>query len=105
MHDHDLVFTSPIDTILDSKVITSRIDKSKGTMSILYGNEMAVAAARKGKSYLAGSVLTLVTWKQKEDEHWYGGNVPDSLLSVEKFTFGADTARRDWITQKASVMP
>ena len=119
MHDHDLVFTSPVnwrghagvgaDTAalqaLDWKVITSRIDKSQGTMSVLYGNDLAVAAARKGKDYPLNSVLTLVTWKQKEDDHWYGANVPDSLISVEKFTFGTDTARRDWITQKASVMP
>jgi cytochrome c553 len=119
MRSNDLVFSMPVDwaahagagadtralDVLHWKVITSAIDKSKGTMSVLYGNDTAVAAARKGAAYPAGAALALVTWKQKEDEHWYGANVPDSLISVERFTIGADTARRDWVTQKASVMP
>jgi hypothetical protein len=110
MHFNDLVFSSPQDwkahagaeadtSVLDAlhwKVITSGIDKSGGTMYTLYGNDPAVAAARKGTAYPARSVLTLVTWKQKEDEHWYGANVPGSLVSVDKLTFDKDGARPDW---------
>ena len=104
MHDNDFVFTSPVNwpvkagsgsdsaalIPLQWKVITSRIDKSNETMSTLYGNDMAVNAARKGTAYPSRSVLALVTWKQKEDEHWYGGSVPASIQSVEKFTYGID---------------
>jgi len=105
MHDHDFVFTSPVDwkgragtdadtaafNPLDWKVITSRINKSDGTMTILYGNDTALDAARKGASmYPAHAQLALVTWAQKEDEHWYGANLPASIQSVETLTLGID---------------
>jgi hypothetical protein len=110
MHFNDLVFSSPLDwkahagagadtSVLDAlhwKVISSGIDKSGRTMSTLYGNDIAVAAARKGMGYPRGAQLAYVTWKQKEDEHWYGANVPDSLVSVDKLTFDKDVARPDW---------
>ncbi|MBN9384001.1 MAG: heme-binding domain-containing protein [Chitinophagaceae bacterium] len=106
MHDRDLVFTMPVE-VRDEKVITSRIDKSKGTMSTLYGNDIAVAAARKGIAYPAHSVLTLVTWRQKEDEHWYGANIPASIQSVETVKYGIDPEDRwKYMTGlRASVMP
>ena len=76
---------------LDWKVITSAVDKSKGTMSVLYGNEVAVDAARKGTSmHLAHAKLALVTWAQKEDEHWYGANIPASIQSIETLSLGID---------------
>ncbi len=107
MKDRDLVFSSPVywagragkDSagyeMLSWKVVSSGIDKSAGTMSILYGNDAAVAAARKGMAYPADAQLGLVTWKQREDEHWYGANVPDSIISIKKVTAGV----------RASVMP
>jgi hypothetical protein len=100
MQDNDFVFSLPVDwkaragadsaalNPLEWKVITSGIDKSNGTMSTLYGNDLAVQAARKGMAYPGRSVLTLVTWQQREDEHWYGANIPDSLRSVEVLTYG-----------------
>ena len=126
MHDHDFVFTSPVywkgragagvDTTtfdpLEWKVITSMVDKSNRTMVTLYGNDAAVDAARKGQGYPAGSELALVTWVQKEDEHWYGANVPDSIVSIERFKSGDVPGAR--LTQeriayitglKASVTP
>jgi hypothetical protein len=126
MHDHDFVFTSPVywkgragagaDTTafdpLEWKVITSMVDKSKRTMVILYGNDAALNAARKGQGYPAGSELALVTWAQKEDDHWYGANVPDSIVSIERFKSGDVPGAR--LTQeriayltglKASVTP
>jgi hypothetical protein len=81
-------------------------------MVILYGNDAAVNAARKGQGYPAGSELALVTWAQKEDDHWYGANVPDSIVSIERFKSGDVPGAR--LTQeriayltglKASVTP
>ncbi|MFX8984353.1 cytochrome P460 family protein, partial [Acinetobacter baumannii] len=59
------------------------------TMSILYGNEIAVKFARAptGKVYPAGAVLTLVTWKQKEDSHWFGAYIAGNVQQVEKIYF------------------
>lgn len=70
------------------KVITSFVDKNHHTMSILYGNDIAVLAARlnPGPGYPAGSVLSLVTWSRKEDRNWYGGSIPAAIQSIEKVT-------------------
>ena len=89
MHDNDFVFSSPMnwtakagagaDTaaldVLGWKVMTSAIDKSKGTMSTLYAFQAKIA---------------LVTWTQKEDEHWYGANIPATIQSVEVYAHGID---------------
>ncbi|HVU54751.1 MAG TPA: cytochrome P460 family protein [Puia sp.] len=116
MHDRDFVFTSPLNwsgsadaesdtaasVVLGWKTITSRIDKSRGTMSILYGNDIAVDAARRGVAYPAGARLANVTWRQGEDEHWYGANIPDSLIGVKMLY--VDTMK--YLTPpRASVMP
>src|ERR1700722_7419675 len=61
---------------LTGKVITTVVNTRAGTMSTLYGNEAAVKYARSGKPYAAGAVLTLVTWSQREDPHWFGGRIP-----------------------------
>jgi hypothetical protein len=50
------------------KLSTSFIDEKSGSMSVLYTK---------------GQTLTLITWKQKSDEYWFGANVPDELQSVE----------------------
>lgn len=88
MEPFDYVFTMPINTEKyipnDYKLITSGVDKKSSHMYTLYGNDIAVAAARKGQPYPKDAALTLTTWSQKDDFHWYGGNIPDSLLSVEK---------------------
>ena len=112
------------------KVITSFINKKQGTMSTLYGNELALKAATVGTGTVtAGEVFALVTWKQQADDHWFGAKIPANLLSVEyvktgeennhisyqKFegknlTLSTDTsnnqARIEYIfDQKPSVMP
>jgi hypothetical protein len=60
-------------------------------MSILYGNVIAVDAARKGAAYPSGAQLADVIWKLREDEHWYGANVPDSLIGMNTIHVGAGT--------------
>jgi hypothetical protein len=70
---------------LRGKVITSWIDKKDATMSTLYGNDVAVQYARMNAAmmYPVGSVLSAVTWGQKEDPRWFGGNIPAKANSVE----------------------
>jgi hypothetical protein len=73
---------------LRGKVITSFVDTRAGTMSTLYGNDLAVQRARSGQAYPAGAVVSLVTWSQREDPHWFGGRIPRGLESVEVVRFG-----------------
>jgi Cytochrome P460 len=117
---------------LDWKVITSSIDATHETMSTLFGNDLAVASARMGKSYPGGSVLSFVTWSQQEDRHWFGGKIPKQVQSIEVVTVtqsadgktassyerfegqglartvsnSSDLARMEYLlSQRASVMP
>ena len=77
---------------MQGRVITSWIDKNAGTMSTLYGNDLAVQYARTGAQtgYPAGSALSVVTWNQQEDPRWFGGNIPAVAKSVEYVTIAAD---------------
>jgi hypothetical protein len=69
---------------LGLKVINSSINKKQVTMSVLYGNDLALKTAIGGiKEIRAGEVFTLVTWKQQQDDYWFGANIPGELQSVE----------------------
>jgi hypothetical protein len=84
---------------LQWRVITSEIDKPNSTMSTLYGNDFAVQYARTNSQhdYPAGSVLSLVTWTQREDSRWYSAIIPDRVKSVEFVTVGtAPDGRRTY---------
>ena len=124
MQDNDLVFTIPNLTAIEGgdRVITSGVDKRQALMYTLYGNRIALMTAKAGPGhgYSPGASLSLVTWVEKEDPHWFGGNIPDKVQSVEKVTFDQNgkpayavtegTApagdRLDFILgQRASVMP
>lgn len=100
MRNNDFVFTTPTQHTAASlpdtpflklnewEVITSGIQKDLQTMSTLYGNGRAVASARKGAaSYPADALLTLVTWKQQADDHWFGAMIPGRVASVEQVQF------------------
>lgn len=66
------------------KVITSFVNKTKGTASTLYGNDLALKSAIDGnKTVGANEVFTLVTWKQQDDDHWFGAKIPSDVESVE----------------------
>lgn len=90
MQKNDFVFTGPIniktDSSLEGKVISSFIDGNTRTMSTLYGNDQAIEYARShtGFQYPAGSELTLATWKQKEDDQWFGARIPGERQMIEK---------------------
>lgn len=71
---------------------SSAIQPVEKRMSTLYGNEKAAVHAREtGETdYPAGAVLYEVTWAQKPDSLWYGANVPDKIVSVERIAIGQD---------------
>ena len=72
--------------------ITLYVDPKTRTTATLFGNDLAVQAARKEDTspmagatpaYPEGAVLALVTWGQREDPHWFGARIPDLPQSVE----------------------
>jgi len=75
--------------VLQWRALTTSVDRGLGTTSTLFGNDAAVNAARAGQAYPAGAVVGLVTWRQKEDPHWFGGRMPDAPVSVEFVEYGA----------------
>jgi hypothetical protein len=70
---------------LDWRVISSSIDRGSQTMATLFGNDTAVDSARSAShtEYPPGAVLSLVTWKQKEDPHWFGARIPKEFQTME----------------------
>jgi hypothetical protein len=80
--------------VLEWKAITTVVDREKGDMATLFGNDAAVVAARAGTAYPAGAVLGLVTWRQREDPHWFGARIPGAAVSVEFVVVGATTVCR-----------
>ena len=56
-------------------------------MATLYGNDTAINSARLGGTYLPGSVISLVTWSQRDDAHWFGGRIPNAVRSIEILRF------------------
>ena len=70
------------------RVISAMVKTQDSTMSTLFGNDIAVMHARTNprQPYPAGSILSLVTWSQEEDDRWFGAKVPDKLKSVEFVT-------------------
>ena len=78
------------------RVVTSFANRDAATMSTLYGNDAGVDAARAGHPYPASAVLALVTWRTKEDPHWFGGSIPAKPAQVEylhAYATGPDSIR------------
>lgn len=65
------------------KVVNSSINQKKATMSTLYGNDHALNALKADSGIRAEEVLAFITWKQKEDEHWFGAKIPGDLQTLE----------------------
>ncbi len=74
---------------LEWNAITMYVDPKNQTTATLYGNDIAMQAvhARSANdvspAYQAGSVLSLVTWAQRDDPHWFGARIADAPQSVE----------------------
>ena len=74
--------------VMEWRALTTSVDRGMGTTSTLFGNDAAVAAARGGQAYPAGAVLGLVTWRQRDDPHWFGARIPDAPVAVEFVEYG-----------------
>jgi hypothetical protein len=85
------------------RVISSAVDPGSGTMSTLYGNDVAIGYARTHMQhdYPSGSVLSLVSWTQAEDPRWFGGKIPSQVKSVEFVTVGAGEKGQDQYSYEA----
>ena len=91
MRPNDFVFTTPVRSpagelpadLSKWSVITATMNVQDGTMSTLYGNDLAIQNARRNSSYPPGSVLALVTWIERDDGHWFGARIPGEIKSVE----------------------
>jgi hypothetical protein len=70
------------------RVITSSLDRAQGTMSTLFGNDLAMTHVRTDAQspWPPGAQVALVTWKQQEDKHWFGARIPGAPVSVEVVT-------------------
>jgi hypothetical protein len=87
---------------MNLKVINSSVNPGKSTMSTLYGNNPALDVMKSGKAHQGGEVLALVTWRQQEDEHWFGAKIPGSLVAVEliKTTNSTNAGKPNMIYQR-----
>lgn len=77
-------------------------------MSTLYGNDVAVNYARSHAQhdYPIGSVLSLVTWKERDDTRWFGAKIPDQPKSVEfVFVVAAPDGHTSYSYQKFEGSP
>jgi hypothetical protein len=68
----------------DEHVICSLINNKQGTISLIYGNDLAIKYAQDTLStHVKGEKFVMVTWMQKPMPHWYGTNMNGNILSVE----------------------
>ena len=76
--------------------ITFSINPNKALMSTLYGNTAAFqhSKTKADSAYPEGAVLYEVTWKQKADSLWYGANIPDQIISIEKVEFTGNSVAK-----------
>ncbi len=73
---------------LQWRVITTSLNRTQGTMSTLVGNDLAMTHVRTEAQgpWPAGAQVALVTWKQQEDKHWFGGRIPGAPWALETVT-------------------
>ncbi|MBE9663045.1 hypothetical protein [Mucilaginibacter myungsuensis] len=67
------------------KVITSFSNRKQQTISILYGNALALQSAKTG-IHDQGEVFELVTFKQADNKFWYGSYINGAVQSIELVT-------------------
>ncbi|MBI1865818.1 MAG: cytochrome P460 family protein [Nitrospirae bacterium] len=69
----------------DWRVIATAHRTDNNTLRVILGNDLAVEAARSGKTnpWPEGAVLAKIVWKQKNDENWAAAHVPAALAHAE----------------------
>lgn len=75
--------------------LTLFTDRKALTISVLFGNATAADVLqgrlpRNGTKLPAGAELELVTWRERDDPHWFGARIPDTPVSVETLRGAAD---------------
>jgi hypothetical protein len=88
---NDYVFNLPPDpNFYDAgglKVLSVFANRTRQTMSILYGNAAARQFVVKGDTaHAAGELYRLVTYRQTDNKYWYGSYINGPVLSVESWT-------------------
>ena len=87
------------------RVITHSVNKRQETMSILYGNAPAYAAALSGNGlHRAGERYTFVTWKYHDNPMYYGSKINGELISVEALQF-TPAGQIDYQVMRGKVPP
>lgn len=86
--------------------LTTSADKVAKTVSVLYGDDAAVAYARShgDAGYPVGAGLALVTWNSEEDPNWFGARIPATVRSVERMTV-KDEPLAARLAQRAATLP
>ena len=115
MRVHDFVFTlptAPTSVPRAWRLIRSTVHPQDGTMSQLYGNDIAVGHARRVGSgaYPPGAALARAVWRQRDDPNWFGGRIPGKVESIDVVTVSTpadnDDPRSQALLQaRADVMP
>lgn len=72
--------------------LSTGIQPKNSSMFTVYGNYEAVQYYKQvpNSTNFANAAIYKVTWKQKEDEVWFGGNIPAQIKSVERVTFNKE---------------
>jgi Haem-binding domain/Cytochrome P460 len=88
MEKNDFVFTEPVDLNAEKrsegKLISFSVNRKDQITTIFYGNDRAATYARThpDHNFPDGSMITAISWKQKEDDHWYGARLTGQIKSV-----------------------
>lgn len=109
MTKREYVYSVPFartDEVLGWRQLTTSADHAAKTLSVLYGDDAAIAHARAhaGAPYPPGARLALVTWKADEDPNWFGARIPASVASIERVTV-TDTALDPRFATRPATLP
>jgi len=74
--------------ILNWHMVTLLKDTKSNTFKVLYANEQAYKSVQQGNGhYQTGAVLSLITWQEKPDIHWFGATIPGEITLIEQVIF------------------
>lgn len=90
----------------NSRVISSSVNKSLETMSLLYANDSAYryATGSNDKPNHPTQIYTFVTWQYHDNPYFYGSKINGELLSVESIRIYRD-GRIDYTIEQGVAMP